>query len=255
MTEQNPYVVPPSSPKQVTESRSLGLKEFIVLFLSIAMLLAVFLPVTRSARPAARRMQCSNNLKQIGVALEEYHAHYRSLPPLYTVDSVGKKLHSWRTLILPFLEQKDLYDSIDLTKPWNDPVNAHACAQSVVVFQCPEQHLTNGNTIYLAVVGENALFSSDNPHSENDITDPWNRTLMICEVDSLLAVPWMSPDDLDEKELLKLADRKSWPHQNGFHGLMADGSVSFLHQSHTLAQWKALVSIKGADDNLLSDLN
>ena len=71
-------------------------------------------------------MQCANNLKQIALALRNYESVYHALPPAYTVDAEGKPLHSWRTLILPYLEQQALYDKIDLSKPWDDPANKEA---------------------------------------------------------------------------------------------------------------------------------
>ena len=55
-----------------------------------------------------------------------YEQAYNALPPAYTVDANGRPLHSWRTLILPYLEQESLYQTIDLSKPWNDPANARA---------------------------------------------------------------------------------------------------------------------------------
>jgi len=82
--------------------------------------------VRRDARPAARRTQCKNNLKQILYALHDYHDVHNAMPPAFTTDVEGRPLHSWRTLILPFLKQKQLYESIDLSKPWNHPANAAA---------------------------------------------------------------------------------------------------------------------------------
>ena len=82
----------------------------------------LLLPAVQAAREAARRMSCSNNIKQIGLAMQNYHTAYGTLPPAYTVDAQGRPLHSWRTLILPFIEQQALYGEIDLSKPWNDPV-------------------------------------------------------------------------------------------------------------------------------------
>ncbi|HSG73025.1 MAG TPA: DUF1559 domain-containing protein, partial [Planctomycetaceae bacterium] len=106
------------------KSRGFTLLEVIVVFLVIVVLIALLMPVTRNAGPAARRWACKNNLKQIGLALHNYHDSFGTFPPAYTVDADGKPLHSWRTLILPFVEQQSLYDSIDLTKPWDDPANA-----------------------------------------------------------------------------------------------------------------------------------
>ena len=88
----------------------------------IVVLIALMLPAMRSAREPARRTQCRYNLKQIGLALHEYEQAFGVLPPAYTVDAEGKRLQSWRVLILPYLDQAALYKLIDLTKPWDDPV-------------------------------------------------------------------------------------------------------------------------------------
>ena len=88
-----------------------------LMLLGIGLLLVgLLVPATRSAGPAARRAQCVNNLKQIALALSQYEQTYQALPPAYTVDAKGKPLHSWRTLILPFLEQSELYKKIHLPK-------------------------------------------------------------------------------------------------------------------------------------------
>src|SRR5918997_1599426 len=92
----------------------------------------------RSSRPAGRRIRCLNNLKQIVLALHNYEQAHKALPPAYTVDATGRPLHSWRTLILPYLEQEPLYRAIDLSKPWNDPANARALETTLLVFGCPE---------------------------------------------------------------------------------------------------------------------
>ncbi len=102
-------------------------------------LVALMLPaVRRCAGEAARRSQCKNNLKQIALALHNYEAHYHALPPAYTVDGDGKPLHSWRTLILPYVDQQSLYSRIDLSKPWDDPANAEALTANVAnSLHCP----------------------------------------------------------------------------------------------------------------------
>ena len=107
----------------------------------------------RGVRETARRTQCKNNLKQIGLALHAYHDVYEALPPAYTVDANGKPLHSWRTLILPYIDEVKLYSAIDLSRPWNDPVNSNAFKTVPTVYRCPSATLPDGSTSYLAEIG------------------------------------------------------------------------------------------------------
>src|SRR4051812_5995401 len=104
--DENPYHSPDSQSgaKPKTSAMSTVLTAVAVLGI-VGVLIALMLPMVRSARPAAYRNACSNNLKQIAVALQNYSAMYDALPPAYTTDAEGKPLHSWRTLILPYLEE------------------------------------------------------------------------------------------------------------------------------------------------------
>ncbi len=124
----------------------------------ITLLVALLLPVTRGVNESARRSHCRNKLKQIGLALHNYHDAYGAFPPAYTVDADGKPLHSWRTLILPYfdsnlsdninLTNKEIYEKIDYSKPWDDPANAEAYATNLVVFRCPSSDVPPGHTTY-----------------------------------------------------------------------------------------------------------
>ena len=115
-------------------ARGFTLIELLVVVAIIALLIAMLLPAVRSAGPAAVRSQCINNLKQVALALYNYEDEYKTLPPAYTVDANGRPLHSWRTLILPYLEQGPLYRTIDLAKPWDDPANSEALKTALPVY-------------------------------------------------------------------------------------------------------------------------
>src|SRR5439155_8958659 len=82
-------------------------------------LVALLLPAVQAAREAARRMQSQNNLKQIGLALHNYHATYQTFPPAVVTDENGKPLYSGRVLLLPFMEQEALYNDFDRTQAWD----------------------------------------------------------------------------------------------------------------------------------------
>ena len=84
--------------------------------------LALFLPAIRSADEAARRAQCTNNLRQIGLAMNDYHEVCACFPPAAITDKNGRPLLSWRVAILPYLEAGDLYAEFHLDEAW-DPSN------------------------------------------------------------------------------------------------------------------------------------
>lgn len=227
--DQNPYLSPDDVPDVVQSSKKFSIFRVTVALVIIAPLVLLFLaPATRRGREPARRTQCKSNLKQIGLALASYHDDYGSFPPAYTVDADGNRLHSWRTLLLPKLDQKALYDKIDLSKPWNDPVNIEYSKINLSCFRCPSSWQEPGSTQYVAVVSPRSLFSPDRAATYRDITDGSSNTLAIVEVNPSMAVSWMSPDDPAESEFLSFDSKTKFWHTGGFHALLADGTVRFI---------------------------
>ena len=179
--DENPYRGPESSDGGKLLKRS---KRFQAAFLQIlvvvgilAILVAMLLPTVRISREAARRSQCNNNLKQIALALQNYADVNGALPPAYTTDADGRPLHSWRTLILPYLEEKQLYESIDLTKPWSDPANAAAFKSSLYAYQCPSEIKSGNRTTYLAVLAPDSCFRETEPRKLAEVTPSIKDTI------------------------------------------------------------------------------
>jgi prepilin-type processing-associated H-X9-DG protein len=213
----------------------------------LVLLVALLLPASRSAGPAARRAQCGNNLKQIALALYNYEQAYKALPPACTVDATGRPLHSWRTLILPFLDQEPLYRSIDLSKPWNDPANASALETSINVFRCPEAAGPKNTTTYLAIVAPDGCFRAGKPRPLAEITDAHDSTLMVIEGGETCAVPWMAPVDADESLVMSLGPTMKLHHQGGTEACFVDGHVRHLQASISARARRALISIAGGE--------
>jgi prepilin-type N-terminal cleavage/methylation domain-containing protein len=229
----NPYdspETPGQAPEKAPGRRKFTLVELLIVIAVIGVLVAMLLPNVRMSREAARRSSCSNNLKQIGIALHNYHDDYQSFPPAYTVAADGKPLHSWRTLILPYLEQKPLYDKIDLSKPWDDPANQAAYDSAVSVYQCPSANAPAGQTTYLAVVAPGSCLQPAKPRQMDEIIDGSSSTLIAMEMDLKRAVHWMSPADASEQAVLSFAEAKPLSHPRGAHGLLADGTIRFFGQ-------------------------
>ncbi len=114
------------------------LVELLVVIAIIGILVSLLLPAVQAARAAARRMQCQNNLKQIGLALHNYHDSYKSLP---MATHWGGKYYSAFTAILPHLEQTPLFDGYDPKVSAFDPANTSVIEQRVATYLCPSMVL------------------------------------------------------------------------------------------------------------------
>ena len=213
-----------------------------------ALAAAMLLPAHRGTPEAARRNWCLNNLKQIALALQIYHDENGSFPPAYSVDADGNRLHSWRTLILPYMEGNDeLYQSIDLTKPWDDPANAGARASVVDAYLCPSAPLEDQLTTYQAVVGPEFLFSGAETRSAADVTDQHGDTIAIIEVDFEGAVHWMSPQDSTVAAVLGLGHDSRPSHSGTIIAAFVDGSVDSIDLDCPPATRRAMLTIAGGE--------
>ncbi len=249
---QPPYPAPP--PRQNT-GLIIGIIAAVVaipmLLICIGILVALLLPAVQAAREAARRMQCSNNMKQIALAMFNYESTYRTFPPAFTTDQDGQPLHSWRTLILPYMEQQALYSQIDLAKPWDDPVNLPFASIVIPAYACPSAQVdAPEKTCYQVVVDQGGVFAGASACKLGSITDGTSNTLLVVETEPYNAVPWMSPRDTNLSGFLNRNQAGRSAHTHGANVAMADGSVRFLSDDLDQASAAALVS-KGAGDSVM----
>lgn len=115
--------------------------EILVVLAIISVLVALVMPAIGGAREAARRVQCQNNLKNISLAFIQFHDTYQRLPASgnfgHNPDGSGYRLHSWAVSILPFIEQGNLFDELDLDTTLTDPVNSAIKTAQVPLYVCP----------------------------------------------------------------------------------------------------------------------
>jgi prepilin-type N-terminal cleavage/methylation domain-containing protein/prepilin-type processing-associated H-X9-DG protein len=237
--------------KTTKRPRGFTLVELIVVIVIVCVLVAFLLPSVRRSREGARRSQCSNNLKQIALALLKYEDVYHALPPAYyRVDSDGKPLHSWRTLILPYLEQQSLYDKIDLTKAWNDPVNAESFKFRVETYVCPSSAIHNSAnlTTYKAVLSSNSCIRPTEPRPLLEITDQHASTLLVVEMNFEHAVPWMTPRDAVDAQFVAINEQSETDHWGGVQAVFLDGHVRFLNATMSADVRRRLISIDDGNE-------
>lgn len=117
------------------------LVELLVVLAIIAILMAFLMPAVQHAREAARRTQCRNNLKQIGLALHNYETAYEVFPPGVLGDdgspAAGQKLHTWMVQTLPFLDQTPLFQQYNFDVRFDDPANASSVSTRLPTYTCP----------------------------------------------------------------------------------------------------------------------
>jgi prepilin-type processing-associated H-X9-DG protein len=206
----------------------------------------------QAMRTASGRAQSSNNLKQIALALHNYHDVHTHFPSNIRGKD-GKPLLSWRVAILPYLEHSPLYEQFHLDEPWDSEHNKALIAKMPASLASPAlgaEKRNQGLTSYLAPLTrkpgtpakppapapgagptvEEAIFDDPAGISFNKITDGTANSIMVLEAHPKHAIAWTKPDDLviDPKDpFVRLAGQPN----DGFNAAFADGSVRFISTS------------------------
>ena len=140
--------------------RAFTLVELLVVIAIISMLIALLLPAVQAAREAARRMSCSNNLRQIGIAVHNYHDTFGSFPPAMKATNTVCQGFGWAALVLPFIEQSNLGSQIDFEGNIINTVDA-------------DMNPVSGNALLAATIIPTYLCPSNNDRQLNECPDWW----------------------------------------------------------------------------------
>jgi hypothetical protein len=202
--------------------------------------IALMVPAVRLARLAALRSERLNHMRQVGMALHNFHDAYKRLPPAVRRDEAGRPLCSWRFQILPFLESMML--GIDFSDQWDDPVNRCLSGHPYWVYcwtaEAPLPRSLHSNIV--AVTGPGTAFDGDR---ETRLADLDKDTILAVEV-ARSNTHWMEPGDLHIDQI-----PTSLCHGvdgGGFCVLFADGSAWFINANAPLDDLKKFFTIDDA---------
>jgi prepilin-type N-terminal cleavage/methylation domain-containing protein/prepilin-type processing-associated H-X9-DG protein len=190
------------------KSRAFTLIELLVVIAIIAVLIALLLPAVQAAREAARRIQCVNNLKQLGLGLHNYESSVGAFPPSLVLKGAGSTVTwfgGWSAhgRILPFMEQGPLFDSMNFAMNYETPPNSTVSAALISAFICPSEKRTeskmgDAGPIYptnygwcmgdwyswggFSATGNRSAFGPNRSRRLADFTDGLSNTLVAAEV-------------------------------------------------------------------------
>lgn len=201
-----------------------------------------------ATRKAADRSQSANNLKQIALAFHMFESANRKFPhSTKSPDPSHKHPVSWRVMILPFMEQKALYNLYRFDEPWDGPNNSKLLSMVPIQYRHPESPAGSTNTPYLAITGEEAMFQPSKETLPSDVRDGLANTIMV--VESKSTIPWTKPDDL------AYASDKPLPFvggffDEGFQAAFGDGSVRFISKTIAESVLRALMTARGGESDI-----
>jgi prepilin-type processing-associated H-X9-DG protein len=215
--------------------------------------LAAAIPAFQASRQAQLRATSTNNLKQIGLAMHNFH-DVNGRFPADIRDADGKPLLSWRVAILPFVEQASLFNEFHMDEPWDSPHNKALLEKIPPTYQIPGATPANpGETFYRGFSGAGALFDPQGPQGTrlSEVTDGTSNTLGVVEARE--SVPWTKPDSEVPFEPGQPAEPPDprpalgGHFEGGFNALFLDGSVRFIRDKVNPLVLRALITKNGGE--------
>jgi len=205
-------------------------------------------PVQNLKRNAVARTGTGTKLGELYKALDLYaNDNNGNFPPAYTKSAQGTPLLSWRVLLLPYIEQQNLFNKFNQSEPWDGPTN-----KPLLSFM-PKMYLSSGNydvntafkTTFLAPLAKGTAFSPMGATSKNAITDGLSNTILVVDVDDEFATEWTRPVDLNvnaQNPVVGLTNSNP----AGFMALFCDGSRKVVPTRPLPNVW-AMFTISGGE--------
>lgn len=196
----------------------------------------------RTREEAARRAS-AENLARLGIAMHNHHDVFGHFPPAAVAQRGQTKFkhpHSWRVAILPFLDQRVLYDQYNFDEPWDSEHNKKLLQQMPAVFRSPDAPADSTSASYFALVGPGTVFDDERGMDIRQIMDGTSNTILLVEAER--DIPWTKPEDIPydpKKPLPKLGEARLV--------VLCDGSVGRLSETIDEKTARALITRAGGE--------
>jgi len=263
--------------------RAFTLVELLVVVAVVGVLLGLTLPAVQHARESGRRIQCANNLRQIGMALQSYHAQYGRFP-IGCLEPNGRRI-AWSVALLPLLEHSQVHQQFHWHLAYNAPENLPATRTVISTYLCPSTRRYDGGRVgpftdkrtrsglpavdsgmacidYGGMYGfsdwqrglsKPGMMVYDKPVSLKQATDGASETLLVAE-DSGRGYKfngeWANGQNIFDQScpINRVQNNEMWSdHPGGVNGLFCDGAVRFLHESLDMAIVEAICTRDGEE--------
>jgi len=218
---------------------------------STPVLIGLLLPAVQSAREAARRAAATNNFRQVMLAMHMHEATHGRLPAQAICDKEGKPMLSWRVMLLPYLEEGNLYEQFRLDEPWDSEHNLKLVERMPAVFGDPSapDQAARGLTTVQVLTGKATPFPLPGRSPRlAEISDGLSNTVGIVEAMPEKAVPWTKPEDVEFDPEQPLAGVGNPFRAGGMFAVgMLDGSVRMISPDVDPGLFKAVVTPDGGE--------
>jgi hypothetical protein len=238
--------------------------KWVVLCSVLVGLVFLLYPSVVKVRDGEAWVRSAVSLKEIAIALHNYHSVHDHFPPAVVRDKNGQPLYSWRVLLLPYLEQDILYRKFKLDEPWDSPHNSQFLEPTPKCY-VPRFGGNNppGMTRYQVFVGPGTVFEHDGL-TLDDITDGTAETLLVVEAGD--PVPWSKPEDLTYSPDVPLPSLggvftkpvhflgREIKRKPGFVAVFVDGTPRFIADDTDEVTIRSLITRNGGEKVDMSKL-
>jgi len=226
----NAYVSPP---ELAGWKNGFTITRFVVVAV-FGILLFMLLPPSQRTSGGHRRTQCLNQIRQVALAMINYENENRHFLPAYIADENGKPMHSWRVLLLPYLNQDELYQRYSMDEPWDGPNKSKLHDEIAHLYRCPKSDSRAHGSVYALITGEGTAFDGDKTINYQDLSDGYANTILMVEIFDP-DFHWMKPQDIPIEQFLESTAQQTANH-SGNRNIATFGGATYSISTDTPKQ-------------------